>query len=221
MSKTHPTSGSPDPASRRRFLGFLLVAPFAWTALTSWTVSEAAAAEAILAAGRSGRRVTPTPECGDDDEPTPIETEGPFFKPRSPERTSLLEKGMAGDRVELTGRVFGRHCRPLAGALIDFWHADDDGLYDNDGFRLRGHQFTDAEGRYRLSSILPGLYPGRTRHYHVKVQPRGGKVLTTQLYFPGETRNLRDGLFRPELVVASESSGDPRRVFFHFVLDVG
>jgi len=54
----------------------------------------------------------------------------------------------------------------------------------------------------------------------VKVQPRGGRVLTTQLYFPGETRNRHDGLFRPELLMAVDAGKTPRRVRFHFVLDV-
>ena len=117
------------------------------------------------------------------------------------ERIELLEAGMAGQPIELVGFVLTRACKPLAGALLDFWQADDKGRYDNSGFRLRGHQFTDAEGRYRLRSIVPGLYPGRTRHIHVKVQPRDGRVLTTQLYFPGEAKNRSDGLFRKELLV--------------------
>ena len=143
----------------------------------------------------------PTPACHDGDEATPAQTAGPFFKPSSPERVDLLESGMAGQKTELVGLVLSRGCKPLAGALIDFWQADDKGRYDNSGFRLRGHQFTDAEGRYRLRSVVPGLYPGRTRHIHVKVQPRDGRILTTQLYFPGEAKNRSDGLFRKELLV--------------------
>ena len=42
-----------------------------------------------------------------------------------------------------------------------------------------------------MRSIVPGVYPGRTRHIHVKVQPRGGRVLTTQLYFPGSQKPFR------------------------------
>lgn len=131
---------------------------------------------------------------------TPRQTEGPFFKPSSPERMSLLDSGMAPGLV-VTGRVLGKDCKPVAGALLDFWHADPQGEYDNAGFRFRGHQFSDAEGRYRLETIVPAQYPGRTRHIHVKVQARGGPVLTTQLYFPNEPSNARDALFRPELVV--------------------
>lgn len=142
-----------------------------------------------------------TPACHDGDEATPAQTEGPYFKRSSPERVELLEAGMAGQSIELVGFVLTRDCKPVAGALLDFWQADDKGRYDNAGFRLRGHQFTDTEGRYRLRSVVPGNYPGRTRHIHVKVQPRGGQVLTTQLYFPGEAQNRSDGLFRKGLLV--------------------
>jgi len=147
-----------------------------------------------------------TPACHDGDEATLAQTEGPYFKPSSPERVELLETGMAGQQIELVGIVLTRGCKPLAGALLDFWQADDKGRYDNSGFRLRGHQFTDAEGRYRLRSIVPGLYPGRTRHIHVKVQPRGGRILTTQLYFPGEAHNRSDGLFRKELLMRTANN---------------
>ena len=212
---------------RRRALRLLFAAPFAATMLGPLlSADEAAAAEALLAATASGRNKVATPECGDDDEPTPSETAGPFFKPRSPERASLIEDGMPGTRLELTGRVFGRNCLPLAGALLDFWHADDAGNYDNEGYRCRGHQFTDAEGRYRLATVLPGLYPGRTRHIHVRVQapPAGdtpGRFLTSQLYFPGEARNRRDGLFMPQLLVAMDPGASPARGRFHFLLNAG
>jgi protocatechuate 3,4-dioxygenase beta subunit len=103
--------------------------------------------------------------------------------------------------------------------LLDFWHADDNGQYDNSGFRLRGHQFSDAEGRYRLRSIVPGVYVGRTRHIHVKVQPRGGPLLTTQLYFPGEPKNRSDGLFRSELLMRAKKNAGLLAARFDFVLE--
>ena len=161
------------------------------------------AAGSMLAIDRSAAEtpLAATPACHDGDEATLAQTEGPYFRPSSPERVELLEAGMAGQQIELVGIVLTRGCKALAGALLDFWQADDKGRYDNSGFRLRGHQFTDAEGRYRLRSIVPGLYPGRTRHIHVKVQPRGGRILTTQLYFPGEAHNRSDGLFRKELLM--------------------
>jgi protocatechuate 3,4-dioxygenase beta subunit len=160
-----------------------------------------------------------TPACHDGDEATLPQTEGPFFRPSSPERVELVETGMAGQPIELVGFVLSRACKPHAGALLDFWQADDKGRYDNSGFRLRGHQFADAEGRYRLRSIVPGAYPGRTRHIHLKVQPSGGRVLTTQLYFPGESRNRSDGLFRSELLIRTAKNAGWLAGRFDFVVD--
>jgi protocatechuate 3,4-dioxygenase beta subunit len=162
--------------------------------------------------------LAPTPACHDGDDATVPQTEGPYFKPSSPERTELFEEGMAGQPIELVGFVLSRACKPLAGALLDFWQADDKGRYDNSGFRLRGHQFSDAEGRYRLRSIVPGIYPGRTRHIHVKVQPRGGPVLTTQLYFPGESKNRSDSLFRKDLQIRTAKNAGWLAGRFDFVL---
>ncbi|HKA33046.1 MAG TPA: intradiol ring-cleavage dioxygenase [Candidatus Binatia bacterium] len=147
-----------------------------------------------------------TPACGDAGA-TPAQTPGPFFKPRSPERKSLREEGMEGTPIVIEGHVLSTHCRPVAGALVDFWQADAKGNYDNEGFRLRGHQYTDDSGRYRLETIVPGLYPSRTRHFHVRVQPPNRAVLTTQLYFPGEPGNKRDGIFNPKLVLDLRASG--------------
>lgn len=132
---------------------------------------------------------------------TPRQTEGPFFKTDSPRRISLVEAGSKASRLVVTGVVLSAQCKPVANALLDFWHSDEEGAYDNRGFRYRGHQFSDAQGRYRLETIVPAAYPGRTRHIHVKVQAPGGRVLTTQLYFPGDPGNRRDGLYRPELEV--------------------
>lgn len=132
---------------------------------------------------------------------TPAQTEGPFFKTNTPQRITLIEPGTKAPKLVVAGQVLTRDCRPIKGALLEFWHADEAGEYDNRGYRYRGHQFADAEGRYRLETILPAEYPGRARHIHVKVQPPGGRVLTTQLYFPNDSSNARDGLFRRELVM--------------------
>src|SRR3954463_5436647 len=165
-------------------------------------VGAFAAGSLLMADGSVAQApLAPTPACHDGDDATVAQTEGPYFKPSSPERTELFEEGMAGQPIELVGFVLTRACKPHAGALLDFWQADDKGRYDNSGFRLRGHQFADAEGRYRLRSIVPGFYPGRTRLSQVKVQPRGGRVLPPQLFFPGEPQNRSDGLFRSELLM--------------------
>lgn len=92
---------------------------------------------------------------------------------------------MQGEVLKVVGYVLDANCQPIANAWLDFWQADANGEYDNAGYILRGHQFTDSQGRYQLETIMPGLYSSRPiRHIHVKVQPPGGSILTTQLYFP-------------------------------------
>ena len=163
----------------------------------------------------------PTPSCGDGGAATEAQTEGPFFKPRSPERVDLRESAAGARTVELSGQVLTRACKPVARALVDLWHADDKGNYDARGNRYRGHVFTDDAGRYRFLTIMPALYPGRTRHYHVKVQAPNRPVLTTQLYFPAdEEANRRDGLFRRELLMQVTQASDVLSARFNFVLDI-
>lgn len=154
--------------------------------------------------------------CG---ERTRAQTEGPFFKADTPQRASLIEPGANAGRLVLTGSVLSVQCKPVANALLEFWHADETGEYDNKGFRYRGHQFTDAEGRYRLETIVPGEYPGRTRHIHVKVQAANRRVLTTQLYFPGDPGNRRDGLYRPELELRATRTKELMQGSFDFVIE--
>jgi protocatechuate 3,4-dioxygenase beta subunit len=165
--------------------------------------------------------LNPTPACDDgDDDPTPAQTEGPYFTSNSPQRSALVEAGMAGTLLTVSGRVLSTACEPLAQAKLDFWQADDSGAYDNAGYRLRGHQFTGSDGRFSLQTIVPGLYPGRTRHIHVKVQPPNGRVLTTQLYFPGEPRNASDGIYNADLLLSIQDVGTGKTGTFDFVLGV-
>ncbi|MGH9264752.1 MAG: dioxygenase [Acidimicrobiales bacterium] len=172
---------------------------------------------ATTAAAGGATTLAPTPECADDDDVTPAQTEGPYFKASSPERTDI--RGSAGGtRLLLTGTVVTTDCRPVSRALVDFWQCNGAGNYDNSGFSFRGHQFTDGEGRYRLETVVPGLYPGRTRHIHVKVQPPGGRVLTTQLYFPGEARNASDGIYNEECEIDVQDAAGGGNGTFTFVL---
>lgn len=164
----------------------------------------------------------PTPACGESHGPTPSQTEGPYFTPKSPLRTSLYEPGMDGTRLRVGGLALDRNCRPLANVLFDLWQADAQGRYDNAGYRLRGHQFTDAEGRWQFDTVLPGLYPGRTRHLHVKLQPRGGRILTTQLYFPNDAAsNARDRIFDKRLLMNAAGDAEQMIARYDFVLAVG
>lgn len=165
----------------------------------------------------------PTPACGDHHAgPTPSQTEGPYFTPNSPLRTSLYEAGMDGTRLRVGGLALDPSCRPLSNVLVDLWQADAQGRYDNSGYRLRGHQFTDAEGRWQFDTVLPAIYVGRTRHLHVKLQPRGGKILTTQLYFPNDaTGNARDRIFDKRLLMNTAGDAEQMIARYDFVLAAG
>jgi protocatechuate 3,4-dioxygenase beta subunit len=83
---------------------------------------------------------------------------------------------------------------------------------------FRGHQFTDADGRFQLETIMPGLYPGRTRHFHVKVQGPETTLLTTQLYFPGEPGNASDGIYDERLLIETAETAEGLSGIFDFVL---
>ena len=104
--------------------------------------------------------------------PTPADQEGPFYSRGAPVRASLVEPGSKAERVILSGRVLGADCKPVAGALLDFWQADEKGEYDNAGFRYRGKVVADGDGRYRIETILPAEYPGRPRHLHHRYRRR-------------------------------------------------
>lgn len=164
--------------------------------------------------------LTPTPAIADDDEPVTAEdVEGPYFKAKSPKRTNLVEEGIPGTPMKLTGRVWTPKKEPVKGALLDFWHCDGKGVYDNDTFKLRGHQFSGDDGSFTLETVLPGLYTGRTRHFHVKVQAPGKSILTTQLYFPEEATNKKDRLYKPALLLKWVDA-EKKAAEFNFVLNV-
>ncbi len=168
----------------------------------------------------SAQDLVPTPECRDANDPTPEGGEGPFFVPRSPERSDLVETGSDARIVELQGLVLSRSCRPVANALLDLWQADEHGVYDNSGFRYRAHIYSDERGNYRFRTVLPGLYEARTRHFHMKVQAPERSVLTTQLYFPDEPRNRYDLLYEPELLMSVSENPHALTTRFDFVLDL-
>jgi protocatechuate 3,4-dioxygenase beta subunit len=180
----------PDPIlgtswARRVFLRAGLVVPAAWAA---------------------ARTLAPTPAVADPDDATPSVGEGPFFRPRSPERTTLLEPGTDGTPFELTGRVLATDGTPIAGAVVDFWHSDAGGSYDTSGNRFRGHQRTDTDGRYVLRTIEPGAYGGMAKHFHVKLAG-GGRALTTRLEFPEDARAFS---LDPRLLIRVARAGSGR-----------
>jgi protocatechuate 3,4-dioxygenase beta subunit len=178
----------------------------------------------------SGVAVVSVLGCGNDDEIIPMcglvtadNIEGPFFTPSSPERTSLVEQGVVGTLLTVSGQVMGDDCEPLAGATLDFWQADDSGAYDDVGFILRGHQFTDDQGFYLLETIVPGHYLNgssfRPAHIHVKASAPGHPLFTTQLYFEGDPYNSDDAFIVDSLIMPITDDGDGGKLaIFDFLL---
>ena len=208
--------------NRRSFLQKSLILPIVFLiAACAGPVSTSGSAgntasSPLATTGAQAPVLTNAPTC--NGVATLSQTEGPFYKPNSPERTSLRETGISGTPLTVTGYVLSTTCQPIAHALLDFWQADSNGNYDNTGFRLRGHQYTDNQGRYSLDTIVPGEYTGRTRHIHVKVEAPGRPVLTTQLYFPGEARNDSDGIFSPELLMHVQQTSTGELAMFNFII---
>ncbi len=194
------------------------------------TAGAGAAATLFLAGARStplgyassgvaadrGLDRAPPPVCTPG---TPSQTQGPFYTRSTPRRTNLREPDTGGEPLVLEGMVLTPDCRSVSGVVIDIWHCDEHGRYDNNGFRYRGHQFTDAAGAFRFETIRPAHYPGRTPHIHVKVQGETTRLLTTQLYFPDlRDANAGDGIYRDDLLLRLERAGDIWLGRFDFVL---
>lgn len=165
--------------------------------------------------------LAPTPTCESGAAvATTAEIEGPYYTPTTPRRASLIDANTGGRRLHLRGRVVDTRCRPIPGALLDFWQADAGGGYDNDGFRLRGHQFAGRDGTYALDAVVPGAYSDgwtpRTPHLHVKVQGPVTPLLTTQLYLPEHAdQNQRDRFYHSELLMA-QTAANPNAVSLRF-----
>jgi protocatechuate 3,4-dioxygenase beta subunit len=176
----------------------------------------------LVGSGTGGAQDAPklelTPACGDHPQRTVTQTEGPYFKPDAPLKRDLAADRPQAERMIVAGLVLDTNCKPVAKALVQIWQADETGAYDNAGFTLRGHQYSDDSGRWWFTTIVPAAYPGRTRHIHVKVQKPGGRVLTTQLYFPGEPLNRRDGLFDQRLLMRITEAADGKFGRFDFVV---
>jgi protocatechuate 3,4-dioxygenase beta subunit len=150
---------------------------------------------------------------------TPTQIEGPYYKVGSPHRSSLIEPGISGIRILLTGRVLNERGVPIPGAVVDFWQSDDRGNYDMVGNLLRGHVFTDETGTYILETIMPACYePRQAKHIHAKVQGVS-RPYTTQLYFSDDVARVKDNYYLRELEVQVEDLPDgSQRGTYTFVI---
>lgn len=119
--------------------------------------------------------------------------EGPFYTENPPmlEGNQLAESDEPGERMIISGRVLNLSCSEfIPNTVVDVWHADNDGAYDNNGYKLRGFTLTNEQGFYLFETIRPGKYLNgnsfRPSHIHYKITPPGFPQLITQLYFAGD-----------------------------------
>jgi protocatechuate 3,4-dioxygenase, beta subunit len=144
--------------------------------------------------------------------------DGPVFGDDVIERsdndlTQQHEGEPLGERIIVHGRLLGDDGRPLRNALIEVWQANAAGRYLHDvdqhpapldpNFSGAGRVLTDADGRYRLTTIKPGAYPWRNHpnawrpaHIHFSIFGRMfTQRLVTQMYFPGDPLFEHDPIF--------------------------
>jgi catechol 1,2-dioxygenase len=158
--------------------------------------TSAITAFSLSAFGRIVRSVgdTFTGECE-----TTNDILGPFYRPNSPVRSDLTWEGLEGARVTVKGRVLGSDCTsPLEDAVVEIWHCDTKGEYDNDSeaYRLRGQWRTKKDGAYEFKTIFPGKYLNgrlyRPSHIHFRVSAPGHAELISQIYFKGDPHITKD-----------------------------
>ena len=174
---------------------------------------------------------------------TPAQTEGPYYpvtKPADRDSDLVIVQGAsgppAGDVVEFGGTLFDAGGMAVAGAVIEIWQTDDNGIYlhPNDrrtsrrdaNFQFYGESVTAADGTYRFRTILPGYYGSRPRHIHVKIKLDGRTLLTTQFYFARDPRKAADSIFaalpdRTALIVdLAERTGAAGSSFLYGTRDI-
>src|SRR5580765_3018056 len=128
-------------------------------------------AAAMAAAPHAGGQVRPkpTPACGDSGGPTPPQTEGPYFKARSPLRASLLEPGMSGARLVVEGVVLTvMHSHPGGGRRF---------LAGRRQWRVRQRRLSTARASAlrRRRPLSPGNHRARALSGADPAHPRGGR----------------------------------------------
>jgi hydroxyquinol 1,2-dioxygenase len=163
---------------------------------------------------------------------------GPFYvgEHRVTPNGTDIARDAPGERVFVDGSVTDAAGAPIAGATVDVWHADRDGLYDSqkadyraDAPWLRARFVTGEDGRFQFRTVTPHSYPIpmdgpvgelmlagkrseiRPAHIHFLLRAPGFETLVTHLFVAGDDYLHRDAVFgvKPSLVVHLESRDDP------------
>ncbi|MBD0332734.1 MAG: catechol 1,2-dioxygenase [Chitinophagaceae bacterium] len=156
---------------------------------------------------------------------------GPFYRPDSPVRKSLVISGAKGELIELVGTVQHNDCvTPFKNAKVELWHCDGEGVYDNSSneYRYRGTTFTDEKGHYSFNTILPVPYDAgggliRPAHFHLMITAKGYPPLVTQLYFSGDSNIRKDpwassAIAKRRILEVQQLNNGTKRVLFNVSL---
>lgn len=132
-------------------------------------------------------------------DPTTTDILGPFYRPGAPFKTDLVQAGTKGEIMHFSGTVFGKDGKALKAALVEIWHCDENGVYDNtsDNYVYRSSFKTGADGKYNFKSIFPVPYAVNTTltrpaHIHMRISAAGVQDLVTQVYFKGDKHIAED-----------------------------
>jgi hydroxyquinol 1,2-dioxygenase len=146
---------------------------------------------------------------------------GPFHRlgaPAMPAGGNIAHRDKTGIPTLVSGRVIDLHGKPIAGAVLDVWQTQTNGLYDSqdaslDGLHMRGKFTSDAEGRYLIRTVQPvnypipsdgpvgamlkatGRHPWRPAHIHFVVSADGYAPVTTHIFDRTDPYLASDAVF--------------------------
>ncbi|MCA1441755.1 intradiol ring-cleavage dioxygenase [Ensifer sp. IC4062] len=164
---------------------------------------------------------------------------GPFHVKDAPE----LEMGanicldQKGEDMVISGRILDTDGRPIEGAVLDVWQANDEGFYDvqqrgiQPSFNLRGVFRTGSDGRYWFRAVKPkyypipndgpvgqmlehlGRHPNRPAHLHYIIKADGYETLITHIFDPDDPYISSDAVFgvKESLLAEFKHTHDPAR----------
>ncbi len=177
---------------------------------------------------------------------TPRALAGPFYRADVPELAdgADLSRDGLGGRLRVTLAVQDCSGAPVPGAMVEVWHANAEGLYENQEpdrqpeFNLRGRFRADPAGAVQFLTIRPrgltlpedgpvgrlmnrlGLRLVRPAHLHFRITATGFAPLTTHVFDRDDPAIGHDALFgvKPALLAAFRPDGPDHRLDFTFVL---